>query len=70
MDAHTRTHIHTHTQHFHYVHMYGLYWLLTLTHTVGTPKHTWMMEEVSKSVELIAPHSELLGKLIFRYIYQ
>jgi len=36
------------------------------THTTGSPQHTWMMEEMTKSVELIAPHSEQLGKLIFR----
>ena len=35
-------------------------------HTTGSPQHTWMMEEKTKSVELIAPHSEQLGKLIFR----
>ena len=43
-----------------------LYTKINVTHTVGSPQHTWMMEEVTKSVELIAPHSEMLGKLIFR----
>ena len=55
MQVQTDTHSHAHTLVTHIT-----------TPTTGPPQHTWMIEEKTKSVELVAPHSEQLGKLIFR----
>lgn len=38
--------------------------------TTDSREHIGMMEQVSKSAELIAAHSEQLGKLVFRHVNQ